>query len=93
MEQVGREARYQSRTWAVALLLLGFACGGAAGYYFFVRDLGSINDRIDAIQMQLAPQAPASPASGKGGAPAHKTRSRFAQEAPKEPGQAQSPRP
>jgi hypothetical protein len=93
MEQVGREVRYQSWTWVVALLLLGFACGGAAGYYFFVRDLGSINDRIDAIQTQLAPQAPAQPASGKGGAPARKTRPRSAQEAPKEPGQAQPHQP
>jgi hypothetical protein len=39
MEQVGREVRYQSRTWAATLLLLGFACGAAAGYYFFVRDM------------------------------------------------------
>ncbi len=93
MEQVGGEVRYQSWTWVVALLLLGFACGGAAGYYFFVRDLGSINDRIDAIQLQLAPQAPAQPASGKGGASPRKTRSRSAQEAPKVPGQGQPAQP
>jgi hypothetical protein len=87
MEQVGKEVRYQSWTWAAALVLLGFAFGGAAGYYFFVRDLGSINDRIDAIQQQLAAPAPAQPASGKGGGAAHKTRPHSAQEAPKEPAQ------
>jgi hypothetical protein len=76
MEQVGKEVRYQSWTWAAALVLLGFAFGGAAGYY-----------RIDAIQQQLAPPAPAQPASGKGGGAAHKTRPHSAQEAPKEPAQ------
>jgi hypothetical protein len=88
MEQVGSEVRYQSLIWVVALLMIGFACGGAAGYYFFVRDMNSINDRIDAIQQQLAPSATPHPAAtGKPVAPARKTRPRSGQDAPKEPAQ------
>lgn len=68
MQQVAKETRYQSWTWLAAILLLGFAFGGAAGYYLFVRDMNAVNDRLDAIQQQLVPaaQAPdAQPADGK----------------------------
>lgn len=61
MEQVGKEVRFQSWTWVAVLLLLGFALGGAAGYYLFVRDLNQVNDRLDAIQQQLTPAAEAAP--------------------------------
>jgi hypothetical protein len=54
MEQVGKEVRYQSRTWVAILLLLGFALGGATGYYLFVRDMNGVSDRLDAIQQQIA---------------------------------------
>lgn len=70
MEQVGKEVRFQSWTWVAVLLLLGFALGGAAGYYLFVRDMNQVGDRLDAIQQQLAPAAPApdvKPTDGKAG--------------------------
>ncbi len=68
MRQVGEEVRFRSWTWVGVLLLLGFVLGGAAGYYFFVQDLNRINDRLDAIQQQMAPVAPdAKPADGKAG--------------------------
>ena len=61
MEQVGKEVRFQSWTWVAVLLLLGFALGGAAGYYLFVRDMNQVNDRLYAIQQQLTPAAEAAP--------------------------------
>jgi hypothetical protein len=61
MAQVGKEVRFQSWTWFAVLLLIGFALGGATGYYLFVRDLNQVNDRLEAIQQQNAP-APASDA-------------------------------
>jgi hypothetical protein len=69
MEQVGKEARYQSWTWLVVILLLGFALGGAAGYYLFVQDMNAVSGRLDAIQQQLAPSPAlgAKPANGNAG--------------------------
>jgi len=58
MEQVGIKVRYQSWTWIVILLLLGFALGGATGYYLFVQDMNGMSDRLDAIQQQIAPLTP-----------------------------------
>ena len=68
MEQVAKEARYQSWTWLAVILLLGFAFGGATGYYLFVQDMNRVSDRLDAIQQQIATaaQAPdAKPTDGK----------------------------
>lgn len=65
MEQVGKEVRFQSWTWVAVLLLLGFALGGAAGYYLFVRDMNHVGDRLDTIQQQLAPAPVTQPADGK----------------------------
>ena len=67
MEQVGKEVRFQSWTWVAVLVLLGFALGGAAGYYLFVRDLNQVNDRLDAIQQQVTSDSPArvKPVDGK----------------------------
>jgi hypothetical protein len=59
---------YQSWTWVAILVLLGFALGGATGYYLFVRDMNGVSDRLNAIQQQIAPPAPApdaKPADGK----------------------------
>jgi uncharacterized protein YfaQ (DUF2300 family) len=70
MEQVGKEVRFQSWTWVAVLLLLGFAFGGAAGYYLFVRDMNAVSDRLDVIQQQLTPAAAvpdAKPVDGKAG--------------------------
>jgi hypothetical protein len=68
MEQVGKEVRFRSWTWFAVLLLIGFAIGGATGYYFFVQDMNRMSDRLDAIQQQITPAAPvpdAKPADGK----------------------------
>ena len=70
MRQVAEQVRFWSWTWVGVLLLLGFALGGATGYYFFIQDLGRVNDRLDAIQQQMTPVAPApdaKPAEGKAG--------------------------
>jgi len=69
MAQVAKETRYQSWTWLAVILLLGFAFGGAASYYLFVRDLNQVGDRIDAIQQQLAPAVPAQEAKPVDGRP------------------------
>lgn len=58
MEQVGKEVRFQSWTWVAVLLVLGFALGGATGYYFFVQDMNHMSERLDSIQQQIAPVAP-----------------------------------
>ncbi len=68
MEQVGKEVRFQSWTWVAVLLLLGFALGGATGYYFFVQDMNRVSDRLDAIQQQITPATAvpdAKPVDGK----------------------------
>jgi hypothetical protein len=55
MAQVGREVLFQSWISFAVLLLLGFALGGATGYYLFVRDLNVVSDRLHVIQQQIAP--------------------------------------
>ncbi|WP_433965450.1 hypothetical protein [Tunturiibacter gelidiferens] len=49
--------------------MLGFALGGATGYYFFVQDMNRMSDRLDAIQQQTAPAtaSEAKPTDGKAG--------------------------
>ena len=64
MSQVGKESRYQTWTWLAILVLLGVLLGAAGCYSFVQRDIGSINDRLDTIQQQLTPAAPAKDADG-----------------------------
>lgn len=59
MEQVGKESRYQTWTWLAILVLLGVILGATGCYYFVQQDIGQINDRIDNIQQQITPAAPA----------------------------------
>jgi len=61
MEQVGRESRFQTWTWVTILVLLGIILGATGCYYAVVRDLDRVNDRLDAIQQQIADNAPAGP--------------------------------
>lgn len=59
MSQVGKESRFQTWTWLAILVLLGVFLGAFGCYYFVQRDIGQINDRLDSIQQQIAPAAPA----------------------------------
>lgn len=68
MAEVGKEARFQNWRWIAVMVVLGIVLGGTGCYYWFVRDLNQVNDRLDTIQQQLTPAAPApvpQPADGK----------------------------
>ena len=69
MEQVGKEVRYQSWTTITVLVILGIALGTGGSYFFFIRDLGNINDRLETIQQQIATlaNAPDAKPAGKPG--------------------------
>ena len=66
MEQVGKEVRYQSWTAIAVMVILGIALGTGGSYFFFIRDLGTINDRLKAIQQQIATPDPAPEAKPAG---------------------------
>ena len=53
MAQVGREVRFQSRSWVAFWVLLGVALGSVGCYWFFVRDLNQVTERLDTIQQQV----------------------------------------
>jgi len=38
---------------------LGIAIGVTGNYFFYTRDLGRMSDRLDSMQQQIAPPAPA----------------------------------
>jgi len=77
MRQVGEDVRFRSWTWLAVFLLIGFALGGATGYYFFVQDMNRMSERLDAIQQQisLVPAPDAKPVDGKAGKSRHLPRS------------------
>jgi hypothetical protein len=62
MAQVGGEVRFQTWRWVAFLVLIGIAIGSTGCYWFFVRDLNQVNDRLEIIQQQMTPVAPASDA-------------------------------
>ena len=62
MAQVGKESRFQTWNAIAVMILLGVFLGAFGSYYFFNRELGQVSDRLDAIQQQVAPVAPASDA-------------------------------
>jgi len=67
MAQVGSEVYFQTWRWVAFLVLIGVALGSGGYYWFFVRDLNQVNDRLDSIQQQITPAAPlpdAKPALG-----------------------------
>ena len=72
MHQVGRESRYQTWGWIAIMVLLGIILGAFGCYFFFQRDIGRIDDRLDSIQQILTPAAsvpqakPADTKPGKG---------------------------
>lgn len=53
MAQVGREVRFQSWSWVAFWVLLGMALGSVGCYWFFVRDLNQVTERLDTIQQQV----------------------------------------
>jgi hypothetical protein len=59
MAQVGNEARFQTWRWVAFLVLIGVALGSCGCYWFFVRDLNQVNDRLDSIQKQVVLAMPA----------------------------------
>jgi hypothetical protein len=75
MRQVRSEAKLQSWTAIALMVVLGIAIGSGGSYFFFIRDLGNINDRLETIQQQIATPAPAPDAkpAGRPGKP-HQTR-------------------
>jgi hypothetical protein len=59
MRQVRSESKLQSWTAVAVMVILGVALGMGGSYFFFIRDLGNINDRLETIQQQIATPAPA----------------------------------
>jgi hypothetical protein len=66
MRQVRSESKLQSWTTVALMVVLGVAIGTGGSYFFFIRDLGNINDRLETIQQQIAPPAPAPEAKPAG---------------------------
>jgi hypothetical protein len=67
MAQVGGEVAFQTWRWVAFLVLIGVALGSGGCYWFFVRDLSQVNDRLDSIQQQVLlalPPPDAKPATG-----------------------------
>jgi len=58
MRQVRGESRLQTWNWVAVMVILGIALGGVGCYWFFVRDINHLNDRLDSIQQQMTPVAP-----------------------------------
>ena len=56
--EVRSESKFQSWTWVAIIVLLGVVLGMTGSYFFYTRDVGRINDRIDSLQQQIAPPAP-----------------------------------
>jgi hypothetical protein len=59
MRQVRGESKLQSWAAIAVMVLMGVAIGMSGSYFFFIRDLGNINDRLETIQQQMATPAPA----------------------------------
>jgi hypothetical protein len=58
MREVRSASKLQSWTTIALLVIVGVALGMTGSYFFFIRDLGNINDRLDTIQQQIATPAP-----------------------------------
>ena len=68
--EVRSESKLQNWTWVAIMIILGIALGVTGSYFFYTRDVGRINDRIDSLQQQIAPPAPivdGKPPEGKTG--------------------------
>ena len=58
MREVRSESKLQSWTAIAVMVVLGVALGMGGSYFFFIRDLGNINDRLETIQQQIATPVP-----------------------------------
>ena len=58
IEDIRSESKLQNWTWVAIMVLFGVALGVTGSYFFYTRDVGRINDRIDNLQQQIAPPAP-----------------------------------
>ncbi len=54
MREVRSQSKMQSWTAVAIMVLMGIILGVFSCYYFFVRDLNQVNDRLDIIQQQIA---------------------------------------
>ena len=59
MREVGKESRYQTWGWVAIIFVLGIAVGVTGIYFFFQRDIGRIDDRLDTIHQQVTLAVPA----------------------------------
>jgi hypothetical protein len=66
IREVRRESKFQGWTTMALLVTLGVALGVTSSYYFFIRALGNINDRLETIQQQITAPAPTSDAKPAG---------------------------
>ena len=55
---IKQESRFQTIGWFAAILTLGFAIGAFGIYFFFTRQVASLNDRLDTLQQRLAVPTP-----------------------------------
>jgi hypothetical protein len=69
MREVRSESKLQSWTTVAIMVVLGTALGMGGSYFFFIRDLGNINDRLETIQQQIAAPAPAPDTAKPAGKP------------------------
>lgn len=76
MREVRGESRLQTWNWVAVMVIIGIAMGGFGCYWFFVRDINHLNDRLDNIQQQQI--TPAAPAPNTKPAPAGSTKGRHA---------------
>jgi hypothetical protein len=67
MAQVGNEVAFQTWRWVAFLVLVGVALGSGGCYWFFVRDLNQVNERLDTIQQQVVLAIPVPDAKTAGG--------------------------
>jgi hypothetical protein len=58
MAQVGKESRLQTRNAIIIMVLIGVIVGAFGSYFFYNRNIGRIEDRLDSIQQQITPPAP-----------------------------------
>ena len=56
-----QDSRYYAASWVAIFCVVGFLIGAFGTYFFFTRQVGAVNDRLDELRQQLLapPSAPA----------------------------------